>query len=194
MRAAELLTSVHLEDFPELSAPVAPVAQRNWRRLRRVSSQDQSALDEEHARDVARWDELCRHDPDEVIATVDDALADNASQSACIDAETGPAGNYVTLVVHYPGLEIAQGIVQIGTNTRPRNEKEMIELYQRAIASTVIATAKEARAYAPAANEAYVVVLRYDMRGRFSNLRMQTPRDVRQHRQGEYVLSEPVLG
>ena len=70
--------------------------------------------------------------------------------------------------MHYPGLEIAQGIVQIGTNTRPRNEKEMIELYQRAIASTVIATAKEALAYAPAANEAYVVVLRYDMRGRFS--------------------------
>jgi len=128
---------------------------------------------------VARWDELCRHDPDEVIATVDDALADNASQSACIDAGTGPFGNYVTLVVHYPGLEIAQGIVQVGASTRPRNEKEMIELYQRAIASTVIATAKEALAYAPAANEAYVVVLRYDMRGRFSKKAHPVGRDLR---------------
>ena len=42
----------------------------------------------------------------------------------------------------------------------------MIELYRRALASTVIATAKEALACAPAADEAYVVVLRYDVHGR----------------------------
>ncbi|WP_162951407.1 hypothetical protein [Mycobacterium paragordonae] len=41
------------------------------------------------------------------------------------------------------------------------------DLYQRAVASTVIATAKEALACAPAADEAIVLVLRYDMRGRF---------------------------
>jgi hypothetical protein len=167
VQAAKLLTTLHLEDFPQLTEPVAEVAPRSLRRLGRVNAEEQAALDEAYAREVARWDKLRSHDPDEVIGSVEDALADNASQSACIDAGTSPTGHYVTLVVHYPGLEITQGIVQAGTNTRPRTEKEMIDLYRRSIASTVIATAKEALAYAPAATEAYVVVLRYDVRGRF---------------------------
>jgi hypothetical protein len=168
VRAAKLLTMVHLEHFPEMTAPVASPAPRRLRRLGRVDPDDQAALDALHAREMARWEMLRCHDPDEVIATVDDALADNASQSACIDAGTSPTGNYVTLVVHYPGPEITQGIVQAGATTRPRTDREMIDLYRRAIASTVIATAKEALACAPAATEAYVVVLRYDMRGRFN--------------------------
>ena len=107
---------------------------------------------------MVRWKLLRDHDTAEVIATIDDAFADNASLSACIDAGTTHNGNCVALVVHYPGPEIAQGIVQAGTNTRPRSENEIMDLYRRAVASTVIATAKEA-----------FVLLRYDydMRGRF---------------------------
>jgi hypothetical protein len=122
-----------------------------------------------HAQALVRWKLLRDHDTAEVIATIDDAFADNASLSACIDAGTTHNGNCVTLVVRYPGPGIAQGIVQAGTNTRPRSENEIMDLYRRAVASTVIATAKEAFCCAPAATEAYAVLLRYDydMRGRF---------------------------
>ncbi len=167
-RAAKLLTTAHLEDFPEVTAPVAPSASRRWRRFGRVDHDEQAALDTDYEQDLARWEALRRHDPSEVIATVDDALADNASLSACIDAGTSPTGNYVTLVVHYPGPEIVQGVIQVGSKTRPRTDEEIIDIYGDAIASTVVATAKEALAYAPAADEAYVVVLRYDARGWFS--------------------------
>jgi hypothetical protein len=102
-----------------------------------------------HAQALVRWKLLRDHDTAEVIATIDDAFADNASLSACIDAGTTHNGNCVTLVVRYPGPEIAQGIVQAGTNTRPRSENEIMDLYRRAVASTVIATAKEASVAPP---------------------------------------------
>jgi hypothetical protein len=168
LRAAELLTSLHLQDFPEPTAPVALSPPRRLRRFGRIDRDDQAAVEAAYAKDLARWELLCGHDPDEVLATVDDALADNASQSTCIDAGSAPTGNYVTLVVQYPGPEITEGIVQVGANTRPRSEKERTDLYRRAVASTVIASAKEALVCAPAATEAYVVVVRYDLRGRFT--------------------------
>jgi hypothetical protein len=88
-----------------------------------------------HAQALVRWKLLRDHDTAEVIATIDDAFADNASLSACIDAGTTHNGNCVTLVVRYPGPGIAQGIVQAGTNTRPRSENEIMDLYRRAVAS-----------------------------------------------------------
>ncbi|MDQ1306030.1 MAG: hypothetical protein QG671_1862 [Actinomycetota bacterium] len=164
-RAAEMLTTVHLEHFPVASAPVAMVAPRRLLRLGRVNLDEQALLDADHEFEQERWQALCRHEPSEVIAAVDAALTDNASLSACIDAGKGEAGQYVTLVVHYPGPEIVTGVVQVGAKIRPRTEAEVSALYRRAVASTVIATAKEALACAPAADEAYVVVLRYDVRG-----------------------------
>lgn len=176
-RAAELLTSLHLEDFPAPAQPTPPEApglSRSWQRLRQVANADRRAAAEAahaeaqaiYAEELRRWNLLHAHDPHEVIAAVDDALADNASQSACIDAGSGPLGNYVTVVVHYPGPEITAGLVQAGAGTRPRTDKERVDLYRRALASTVIASAKEALVCAPAATEAYVVVLRYDLQGR----------------------------
>jgi hypothetical protein len=165
--AADLLTNLHREEFPELTAPASPTTPRRWRRLWATDTNEEAANDQAHKQNHQRWKLLCTHDSDEVIATVDAALADNASQSTCIDAGAGPAGNYVTVVVQYPGPEITEGVVQTGANTRPRSEQEKVDLYQRAVASTVIATVKEALACAPAAEEANVLVLRYDMRGRF---------------------------
>ena len=164
-RAAQMLTTVHLEDFPVVTAPEAPVAPRRLRRLGRIDEGEQAVLDADHECETERWRALIRHDPSEVIAAVDAALADNASLSACIDAGNAPTGKYVTLVVQYPGLEIAKGVEQVGGKVRPRAEAEMIDLYRRALASTVVATAKEALAWAPAAAEAYIVVLRYDIHG-----------------------------
>jgi hypothetical protein len=164
-RAAEMLTAVHLEDFPVAEAPVAPVAPRRLLRLGRIDRDKQAVLDDEYEHEQLRWRALRSHDAGEVIAAVDGALSDNASLSACIDAGTAPSGKYVTLVVHYPGPEIVKGVVQVGAKTRPRTEGEMIDLYRRALASTVVATVKEALASAPSADEAYIVVLRYDMHG-----------------------------
>lgn len=164
-RAAAMLTTVHLEDFPVAQPPAAPATPRRLRRLGRVDPDEQAALDADHESDQRRWRAVCQHDPNEVITVVDGALADNAALSACIDAGTAPSGNYVTLVVHYPGPEIVKGVVQVGAKTRPRTEGEMMDLYRQALASTVIATAKEALACAPRADEAYIVVLRYDVHG-----------------------------
>jgi len=179
VRAAEILTSLHLEDFPAPTQPMppeAPLVPRRWQRMWHVAESDRVGAEVAHAEaeaiyaeDTYRWNLLNAHDSHEVIATVDDALADNASRSACVDAGTGPLGNYVTLVVHYPGQEIVNGIVQSGASTRPRTEKEQTDLYRRALASTVIASAKEALSCAPAATEAYVIVLRYDIQGRRKN-------------------------
>lgn len=167
-RAAELLTSVHLEDFPVSTKPVATSASRRLRKFGRRDPIEEAHLVADHEHDLACWKALHDHEPEEVIATVDGALADNASWSACIDAGRSGFGNYVTLVVHYPGPEIAHGVVKVGSGTRARTEDEISDIYRRALASTVIATAKEALAYAPAADEAYVVVLRYDARGVFT--------------------------
>lgn len=175
-KAAEMLTGLHLESFHGPIEPVLaeqPLLSRQWQHLWRMTESERlkaqtahAQAEAVHAEAVARWQLLHAHDPLEVIATVDEALADNASRTACIDAGSGPLGNYVTVVCHYPGLEIAEGVVQAGSSTRPRSDKEKIDLYRRALASTVIASANEALAYAPAATEAYVVVLRYDLQGR----------------------------
>ncbi len=148
---------------------------RRWNNFWMLDDDEQAAakatyLDRMAAyrRALDEWKLLADHDRDVVIATVDAAFADNASQSICVDAGRGSIGNYLTLVVQFPGLEIASGIVQTGTTTRPRSDKEQIDLYRRALASTVIATAKEALACAPAAQLACVVVLRYDLQRRFS--------------------------
>lgn len=172
-RAADLLTNLHREEFPPLRPPTSQIAPRRWRRLWTIDADEQAAKERDHEQNLRRWKLLCDHDCEEVIATVDSALADNASQSTCIDAGISLTGNYVTLIVQYPGPEITEGVVQVGAKTRPRTDKEKIDLYQRAVASTVIATAKEALACAPAADEANVLVLRYDVRGRFKKQTQQ---------------------
>lgn len=183
-QAAQLLTSLHLENFTGPAKPTAPQRQevtRKWANFW-VSNDDDIAANEaafaerrtQYQQELASWKLLQAHDPLEVIAVVDEALADNASQSTCIDAGFAEAGNYVTVVVHYPGLEITEGIVRTGWKSRPRNETEKIALYRSALASTVIATAKEALAFAPAADEVYVVVLGYDLRKRAAH----TPADI----------------
>jgi hypothetical protein len=167
-RAAKLLTTVHLEDFPRPAEPKLPSLSSRWRQFRPTEDADRSARERDHADDLARWESLIRHDPSEVIATVDEALADNDSLSTCIDAGLSSHGNYVTVVVQYPGPEIVKGVVRVDGKTRPRTNDEMNQIYGDAVASTVIATAKEALTYAPAAVEAYIVVLRYDTKSWFS--------------------------
>ena len=173
-RAAELLTKQHLQEFHHEKPPEPPVTHRRWQNMWMIDEDEQERLRLEYEQAVARWTRLKAHDQAEVINTLDAAFADNASHSACIDANRTRRGPYVTLVVHFPGLEIAQGVVlKSQAETRPRNQTEMTDLYRQALASTVIATAKEAFSSAPAAIEAHVIVLRYDIRGRFKKRRSE---------------------
>lgn len=129
---------------------------------------DQARLEaaqlQEHA--DREWSLLNAHDPHTVIQAVDEAFADNASASTCIDAGTENGTHYVTLVVTYPDPSISNGFVRDSQSKalRPRTPEEKATFYKAAIASTVIATAKEAFAVAPAAAHARVVVLRNDKR------------------------------
>lgn len=173
VRAAELLTTLHFEDFPREEAPIPQSAPRRWQNAWLVDEDEQAALADAHARAEARWQLLRAHDQPSVIMNIEAAFADNASHSACIDAGVNDHGPYVTLIVHYPGPEIAKGLVQQGTTVRPRSPREEVELYSHALASTVIATAKEALCCAPAATNAHVAVLRYDLRRKLMKRRTE---------------------
>lgn len=114
-----------------------------------------------------RWAALQVHDPDTVIAEVDQAFADNASDSTCVDAGYTPdtERRYVTTVVLFgtPGMvpDLKPAVTPGGKPTlHSRNKTERNGLYLHALASTVLATVKEALAAAVAGDEVNVLVLR----------------------------------
>ncbi|WP_141841523.1 hypothetical protein [Humibacillus xanthopallidus] len=114
-----------------------------------------------------RWQALQTHEPETVIEAVDEAFADNASDSTCVDAGTDPdtGARYVTAVVSYGGIDMVPehrpDTTPGGKPTlRKRTKTDRNALYATALASTVLATAKEALAVAVAATEARVLVVR----------------------------------
>lgn len=152
------LTSLHRDRFPNAARQVAkPEREKWWRKAtpeaRAIAAAQQDILN-------AEWEAVSRHEPAAVIAAVDDAFADNVSLSTCIDAGVFNGQRYVSLSVIYPGPEFTKGYLIDGKVARQRNKQERAQLYREAMASTVIATCAEAFATAPAAEVAYVVVLR----------------------------------
>ena len=114
-----------------------------------------------------QWQAIQTHDPNTVIAAVDEAFADNASDSTCVDAGTDPdtGGRYVTAVVSYGGLDMVPETRPDTTpggkpTLRKRTKTNRNALYATTVASTVLATAKEALAVAVAATEVRVLVIR----------------------------------
>ena len=113
------------------------------------------------------WDALRRHDPDTVIEAVDAAFADNASESTCVDAghDDIAGGRYVTCVVLFGTADLIPdqrpALTPGGKPTlRKRTKTDRNALYTQALASTVLATAKEALAVAVAADQARILVVR----------------------------------
>ncbi len=126
-----------------------------------VLGQYRQALAEEH------WQRLAGHHPLTVVQTLDDAFADNASDSLCVDAGHDPVTGrrWVTVVIHIGGLDLVPehrpDTTPAGRPTlRRRTQTDRNHLYLRALASTVAATAKEAFAVAPAADDVRVLVVR----------------------------------
>ncbi len=113
------------------------------------------------------WNALNAHDPDTVVAAVDEAFADNVQESTCVDAGVDTESNdrYVTCVVIFES-EDAVPDRMVGTtptgrpSLRKRSKTDTNNLYVAALGSTVIATAREALAVAPAADEIRMLVVR----------------------------------
>jgi hypothetical protein len=113
------------------------------------------------------WDALRRHEADTVIEAVDAAFADNASESTCVDAghDDIAGGRYVTCVVLFGTADLIPdqrpAFTPGGKPTlRKRTKTDRNALYTQALASTVLATVKEALAVAVAADQARVLVVR----------------------------------
>ncbi|MHA3838274.1 DUF4236 domain-containing protein [Terrabacter sp. AAH1] len=144
----------------------APVETRRRHTGALVGAQwEQSRLDED-------WDALRNHDPLAVIEAVDAAFADNASDSTCVDAGTAAetGARYVTAVVTYGGIDLVPEHRADRTpggkpTLRKRTKTDRNALYATALASTVLATAKEALAVAVGATEVRVLVVRPDGTG-----------------------------
>lgn len=155
-----------------------------WRRASRRSARQQAdseavaVCERRHIGDVVaaqlqqaradeQWEALAAHHPLTVVTAVDEAFADNASRSTCVDAGTDAQARYVTVVVLFGGVELVPeqrpDLTPGGKPTlRRRTKTDRNDVYATAIASTVIATAKEALAVAVAATEVRVLVVRPD--------------------------------
>jgi hypothetical protein len=109
----------------------------------------------------ADWNGLVANEPETVMAALEIAFEDNESPAAAIDC----AGAAVTTLIIFPSTDIVPNckpaVTPAGKPTlRARTETERSRLYLTALGSTVLATAKEALAVAPALDEISVVVVR----------------------------------
>lgn len=103
---------------------------------------EQAGLDED-------WDALRAHDPVVVIEALDDAFADTASDSMCVDAGSDPTtgARYVTAIVTCAPIDlIPEHRTDVTPGGKPplkmRTKTNRNALYATAITSTVRATAK----------------------------------------------------
>ena len=116
---------------------------------------------------AADFQRLVEHDPDSVITAVDTAFADNASESTCVDAGTDEETRFATVVVVFGSADLVPekvaALTPAGQPTlKKRTKTDRNAVYVRALASTVLATVREALATSPSTDEVRVVVLRRD--------------------------------
>lgn len=113
-----------------------------------------------------RWNALSAHDRDTVVEAVDEALAEHASESTCVDAGIdSDSERYVSCVVTLGHPELVPNRY-VATNLagRPalkkRSRSAINDLYVAAMGSTVLATVRQALAVAPAAEKVRMAVVR----------------------------------
>lgn len=117
----------------------------------------------------AYWNALCAHDLETVVAAIDDAFADNASESTCIDAgsDQDSGHRYASCVVIFEHPELVPDRMVATTPTgrpslRKRSKTDINNVYVAALGSTVLATVREALAVAPATDEIRMLVVRQE--------------------------------
>ena len=116
---------------------------------------------------AAKFQRLVDHEQDTVITAVDAAFADNASESTCVDAGTDDGIRFATVVVVFGSADLVPEKVTALTpagklTLKKRTKTDRNAMYVRALASTVLATVREALATSPSTDEVRVVVLRRD--------------------------------
>ncbi len=160
------LTTLHLREFPPARRQVITARRERVgparKLLQRKPSKPSSHRLAAQAVADATWERLQAHDPVTVITEVDSAFADSAFPAVCVDAGVDGRTKFVTAAVIFPGPRIVTGMVRDpgARRARERTLAEVADVYRDAVASTVIATAKEGFANAPAADELRVIVVR----------------------------------
>ncbi len=134
-----------------------------------LGRQQDVANAEAHALEVglaqSEWQRLISHDPETVMAALEAAFADNASESTCVDVGADAGGRYATVVILVgPGTIVPDRTPAFTPTGRPtakrRTKSERNALYVDALGSSVLATVREAFAVAPSVDTARIVVLR----------------------------------
>ena len=122
------------------------------------------AEEERAAADV--WSRWTANDPEIVLRALEAAFADNGTPAAPIDC----SNEAVTIVLLFPGVELIPeqkpALSPTGKPTlRKRTKGDVNDLYAAHVASSVLATVREAFAVAPGANEVKALAVRRDPRG-----------------------------
>ena len=121
----------------------------------------------QRATETAAWTALAENDPGAVLDALEAAFADNESEAVGINCEPTSTGALVSLVVMVgttaalPERKPTRTAAGAASSAK-RTKKDLAELYLRWLASTVLATVKEAFAVAPGVTEAQVLVIRRD--------------------------------
>ncbi|MEV4515429.1 TerD family protein [Dactylosporangium sp. NPDC049525] len=125
------------------------------------------AYQAQRATELAAWTALVDNDPGAVLDALEAAFADNESEAVGINCEPTPAGALVSLVVMVGTADGTPDRKPTRTaagapSSAKRTKKDRADLYTRWLASTVLATVKEAFAVAPGVTDAQVLVIRRD--------------------------------
>lgn len=167
-------------ELQKLSVKGINIFKRAERREARAAAHA-TAIKEGHARDLlnaeaykrelqeaqADWERLVGHDVPTVLTALEEAFADNGSESTCIDVGVEDGARYATVVVLFgPAAMVPDrtpGFTPTGRPTAKRRTKsERNALYVDALGSTVLATVREGFAVAPSLDSIRTVVLRRD--------------------------------
>ena len=111
----------------------------------------------------AAWDRLQHNEPETVIASLEQAFADNGAPATPVDCHDGLAT--VTMLYGHPDVipERTPAVTPTGkTMLRKRTKTERNALYLDSLASNVLATLKEGFAVCPALGAISILVVRRD--------------------------------
>jgi stress response protein SCP2 len=150
---------------------------RREAKRRALAGLDRAVATEETARagtyraqravELEAWTSLVENDPGAVLDALEAAFADNESDAVAVNCEPAADGALISLVVLVTTADALPDRKPVrsaaGTpTTLKRTKKELHDLDARWLASTVLATVKEAFAVAPGVTRAQVLVVRRD--------------------------------
>ena len=132
--------------------------------LARLVAEAHTAREREQAALDAEWHRLSDNEPAIVITALETAFADNGAPATPLDCDAGSATATVTMLYGHPDL-IPE---RTGNHTRRQadvaqaQQSDRNDLYLNALASNVLATAKEGHAVAPGLSAIKILVVRRD--------------------------------